>query len=322
MRLTKDDERARRVCSLALEFMSARAPIPSSTLARGHYPGLSADSFRRSFSRDRAMLAACGVHVVSVGRAQGESLWGVDAQRSYAEGGELGARDAAVLETACQGLLDDPSFPFAGDLRLALAKVARTFADAPSFVAAPTEGEGRPLAALRRAIVGGVCADVTYTDARGRSSRRRIAPHGLFGLDGATYLVAETVDEDGRVREGTMRTYRVDRFGAAEEAAGLPAPIPPGFSVDDWVRLPFQMGPEAWSLELEVPADRADALAEAARGQGEVTDDQGALVWRVGASDLDAAARWAVAQGIRPLAPRELVDAWGRILREGLEDGS
>ena len=69
MRLTKDDERARRICSLAIEFMNARAPIASSALAARYYPELSADSFRRAFSRDRALLAACPrTHALMLGR--------------------------------------------------------------------------------------------------------------------------------------------------------------------------------------------------------------------------------------------------------------
>lgn len=320
MRLTKDDERARRICALALDFMSARAPIPSSELARAHYAGLSTSSFQRSFSRDRALLAACGVHVISQRRARGESLWEIDEQASYAEGAGLGAREAAVLETACQGLLDDGSFPFDDDLRLALAKIGRSFADAPSFAASPTEGEARQLTTLRRAVVGGTCARVTYTDARGRTSHRLIAPYGLFGLGGETYLVAEAMSEDGEALDGTMRTYRVDRFDAVEEVKGMSASVPPGFSVEDWARLPFQLGPETWDLEIEVPAERAGDGMEAMRGQGEVVNDGGILVWHVSAADLDGAARWAVSQGLRPRAPQELVDAWASVLREAAED--
>ena len=94
MRVTRDDERARRVCSLALEFMSARAPVSSSDVARGFYADLSADSFRKAFARDRAVLAACGLSVVEVGRAEGEAAWGIDERRSYAEGVELSAGEA------------------------------------------------------------------------------------------------------------------------------------------------------------------------------------------------------------------------------------
>ena len=56
MRLTHDDERARRICSLALDFMNARSPLPTSAIAHAHYPDLREDAFRKAFSRDRAML--------------------------------------------------------------------------------------------------------------------------------------------------------------------------------------------------------------------------------------------------------------------------
>ena len=104
MRLTRDDERARRICSLALDFMNSSSPLRSSEIARAHYPGLSADSFRRAFSRDRSVLASCGVVVVERRVPGEESLWEADRARSFARGAELSATEAATLELACRPL--------------------------------------------------------------------------------------------------------------------------------------------------------------------------------------------------------------------------
>ena len=186
MKVTKDDERARRICSLALEFMNARAPIPSSELARCFYPSLSPDSFRRSFARDREVLAACGLLVTERGRSGGEALWAVDEDASFARGVELSPQDAAVLELSCQALLDDPAFPFSSDLRLALAKIARTFSDGLAFAASPDRREGRALGAIKDALVARSELELSYTDARGRASRRVVAPYGVFGLRGGS----------------------------------------------------------------------------------------------------------------------------------------
>lgn len=319
MRLTKDDERARRICSLAIEFMNARAPIASSALAARYYPELSADSFRRAFSRDRALLAACGVRVVERGRQAGETSWGVDERGSFAGGAELGAREAATLELTCQGVLEDPAFPLAGDLRLALAKLSRAFADEPAFAAA-RRNEGRALGELRRALVEHLCVEASYTNARGWQARRTLAPYGLFALGGSTYLVAARVT-DGAA-DGPARTYRVDRFDEVVALDDVPCEVPDDFSVLDWVRLPFQLGSKARPAAFAVPDGREGALADAARGQGELTREGKALVWEVDVCDLPAAASWAVAQGIRPLRPQALVDAWREVLEGALPHGA
>ena len=127
MELTRDDERARRICSLALDFMNATGPLSSSDIARTHYPELSSDSFRRAFSRDREMLAACGVVVRDRKGPSGESLWEADDERSFARGAELSPTDAAALEVSCRPLVEDPSFPLADSLRYALAKLAAKY---------------------------------------------------------------------------------------------------------------------------------------------------------------------------------------------------
>lgn len=321
MRVTKDDERARRICSLALEFMNARSPVPSSTLARSFYPDLSPDSFRRSFSRDRAVLAACGLRVVEAGRTGGEAAWGIDERRSYAEGVELAPSEAGALEVACQGLLEDPTFPLAEDLRLALAKVARAFSDAPALAAAPAHGEPRALSSIRRALVEGRCIECSYTDARGATTRRRLAPYGLFGLRGALYLVAaDAIKESSRPAE--PRTFRIDRFDDARVLDDVPCEVPEGFSVLAWRRLPFQLGGRPQAVTFEVPAERLGAVREAALGQGTFSQGGGSARWTVEAGDLAAAASWAVSQAIVPVDPPELVAAWRRALKGVLGDAS
>lgn len=321
MRLTRDDERARRICSLAIGFMNASSPVPSSAIARDFYPGLSADSFRRAFSRDRAALAACGVLVEETRAAGGESSWSADAG-SFAQGAELAPLEAAALDMACQPLLEDPGFPLTDELRLALAKLTRAFAE-EAVVSSAARGETRAFATLRSCLLDRRAARISYTDARGRSSERVIAPYGLFELRGERYLVAGRVGEDGRVADGGTRTYRLDRVGAAEELPGVAFDIPRDFSVDDWRRLPFQMGERSLTAVFDVPPEREDDLRRAARGQGELSRDaDGRLVWTVWASSADDAASWAVAQGIRPVGPVGLVRSWRRVLEGVLADAS
>ena len=320
MEITRDDERARRICSLALEFMSARAPVSSSDLARAHYQGLSADSFRRAWVRDRETLAACGVMVTERPVPGGASLWAVDERRSFARGAELSPLEAAGLEAACRPLLDRADFPLADELRLALAKLSRAFAvDDGAAGASAGEGETGAARTLRACLAAGHAAAVTYVDARGARSERTLAPWGLFCLRGATYLVAGRLDEKGGVVAGGTRTYRLDRFERARELPRLSVAAPADFSVDDWRRLPFQMGPSRLEGAFEVPAGREADVRRAAGAQGSFSREGGALVWRVGVSDADAAASWAIATGVRPMGPEGLVRAWERLLRGVLD---
>lgn len=317
VRITRDDERARRICSLALEFMSASAPVTSEQVARAHYPDLSAESFRRAFSRDREMLASCGVSVRGVRSSSGETLWEADPERSFARGAELEPRDAAALEVACRPLADDPSFPLAGELRLALAKLSRAFSEGLALGSWEGGSRARCLDALRRCMTERTAARVSYADARGAASERTIAPYAFFGLRGRLYLVAGRLDERGDEVPGGTRTYRVDRFDRVEPLRGVTYDVPEDFSVLDWRRLPFQMGPERLVGVFEVSPDREGDVRRAAGGQGSFEERDGSTLWSVPVSDVRAAAAWAVAAGIVPREPAPLVSAW-RTTLEGV----
>ena len=307
MRITRDDDRARRVCSLALDFMNATAPLSSSEIARAHYGGLSPDSFRKAFSRDRTTLAACGVTIVERRVPGEESLWEADDAHSFAYGPELSPTDASALELACRPLVDDPSFPLAEDLRLALAKVSRAFSE--------------ELEALRACLAEHHAARVTYVNARGASSERTLAPYGFFSLRGALYLVAGRLSTDGSLTGDAPRTYRVDRVVSVDPLEDAFFSVPEGFSATDWRRLPFQMGPTTVEARLLVDDAHEEDMRLAAGTQGRFAREGDSLVWTVAVSDELVAARWAIAAGIRPLSPDSLVSAWTRVLEEVLEGG-
>lgn len=321
MRITKDDERARRVCSLALSFMNSSVPLTSSEVARRFYPDLSPDSFRRAFSRDRVLLAACGLVVRPVPTAARESAWAADRDGSFAGDPGIDARGAEVLETACRPLLDDPEFPLSEDLRFALAKLTRTFAYPAAVPSEPSSPQPRAAGALRDALVRGRGAHIGYTTADGRSVERDVAPYALFCLRGLTYLVAATLGEGGEAVEGETRTYRVDRMDDARVLEGVATSVPADFSVDDWRRLPFQLGEAVGTAAFEVPAAREADVRRAAGHAGTFSAGADGTVWEVEVSDLGAAASWAVAQGIVPLRPQGLVEAWRETLEGEVDNG-
>lgn len=324
MIMTNDDERARRICSLALAFMNATAPVPSSEVARRFYPSLSPDSFRRAFSRDRALLSACGLRVCEGPRESGrgsQATWVADEGSSFAGEMELSPSEAAVLEIACQPLVDDPEFPLSGDLRFALAKLTRTFAYPSALPSGEPRGESRVATSVRDAVMRRRALQVTYTDAAGRTSERTLSPYGLFGLRGVTYLVADRVDAQTGACDDDPRTYRVDRISSSRVLEDVSVSVPEDFSPAQWRRLPFQMGEVAGTAAFLVPDGREADLRRVAGGLGHISEGVDGLVWEVEYSDARAAAAWAVAQGVVPLSPEPVVRE-ARALLKGAADAA
>lgn len=317
MELTRDDERARRICSLAPSFMNAREPVPSSSVAHDHYPELSPDSFRRAFSRDRDMLASCGIILRGTRGDTGETLWEADPERSFAGGAQLSATEAAALEVVCSPLADDSSFPLSNDLRLALAKIARVFSETSVAWGGAAQRPSRVLSTLRSCLVSQRAAHVTYVDAQGRRTERLIAPYGFFSLRQCLYLVAGRLDEKSSRAEGGTRVYRLDRFESAREAGGTSFETPQDFSIEDWRRLPFQIGDAPFRALFKIPPDRERDVRRAVSTQGTWEREGASLLLSVEARDVLEAARWAVALGVSPLEPPALVAAW-RDLLEGV----
>lgn len=317
--LSKDDEQARRVASLALAFMSSDT-IRDEAVWRLFYPDLAkADSYRTAFRRDRAALAECGI---TVSRVTGpETLWRVDST-SFVESTELSEEDAMAIDVACLSLVDDPNFPYGSELRIALSKIDGAF-DCPTSASLPAEERvpSRQLAALQGCSLSGRAARIEYVRADGRAVDRLVAPYGFFGMRGHLYMVAPCVDDAGGVIDGSARTYRIDRVRRAAEALGTPFEVPGDFDVRDWQRLPFQLGPTSCEGAFAVPGHVIREFSQVAGGRGSLgpgpADDRAhaAATWRVEVSSIDDAASWAIAEDLTPLSPPELVEAW----REKLE---
>ena len=318
--LSEDEAVAERVTSLALLFMNAHHPMPTATVLAQTYPTLARDSAERAFSRDRARLRSCGISVRSVRLADGTPAYAADEESSFADGGALSARDALFVDMACRPLLGDPSFPYAADLRMALAKLGRCFDDRLGVGGAGLEDDAGRAAApclpvLFDCLLSCHACRISYRDARGRESERDVAPLGMFGLRGTTYVVAAAM-EGTRLREGEMRTFNASRVRSARELRGICFEVPEDFFVEDYIRLPFQMGPTVCEATFLVPPERERDLRRQVQASGSFSRSEQGLVLAAPAADVDAAAAWAVGEGLRPLSPEGLVSAWRRVLRE------
>lgn len=312
---TEDERRAERAATLATFLMGARYPVGTAAIYERFYAELGDANRRKTFSRDRELLASAGVLVRDAGWRDGEKAWEIDADASFANAVELSPLEAIALDVACQPLLEDHGFTHGEALRHALAKIDRTFGDPDQAVRTSPAERSRASQIVLYCIDRGRVANVTYRDAKGTVSKRDFAPYGTFPCRGRGYVVGDFLDEDESGTVTKRRTLRLDRIESARETT-REAAVPDGFDIADYLLLPFQIGPTTCTARFFVPESRLEALSASCLRSGAVANGKKGAEWTVDVSDVDDAASWAVAQAIRPLEPAELVESWKKCLKE------
>lgn len=312
---TEDERRAERATTLATYLMGARYPVGTAAIYERFYAELGEANRRKTFSRDRDLLASAGVLVRDAGWRDGEKAWEIDADVSFAGAAELSPLEAIALDVACQPLLEDQGFTHGEALRHALAKIDRTFGDPDQAVRTSPAERSRASQTVLGCIDRGRVVNVTYRDAKGTVSKRDFAPYGTFPCRGRGYVVGDFIEEGEAGAALRRRTLRLDRIESARETTQT-AIVPAGFDIADYLLLPFQIGPTTCTARFFVPENRREALSTSCLRSGAVASGKKGAEWTVDVSDVDDAAKWAVAQGIRPLEPSELVKSWEKCLKE------
>lgn len=312
---TEDERRAERAATLATFLMGARYPVGTAAIYERFYADLGEANRRKTFSRDRELLATAGVLVRDAGWRDGEKAWEIDADASFANAAELSPLEAIALDVACQPLLEDHGFTHGEALRHALAKIDRTFGDPDQAVRTSPAERSRASQTVLACIDRGRVANVTYRDAKGIVSKRDFAPYGTFPCRGRGYVVGDFIEEGEDGATARRRTLRLDRIESARETSRATV-VPEGFDIADYLLLPFQIGPTTCTARFFVPESRLEALSPSCLRSGAVVNGKKGAEWMVDVSDVDDAASWAVAQAIRPLEPAELVESWKKCLKE------
>lgn len=314
-------EAAERIIDLAM-YLAAHGTVTAREI-RENVAGYSADqnesAFARMFERDKEWLREGGFVIVA---EPGADSYRLDRDATFASAVELSPAEAAAVRAAGLAMLDDPTFPFAGDLRSALAKLATDLAGGNAPAASrlaetiPAE-QAADVALLHSAIDARKRVGFGYTNSQGGSRPHDVEPYGLFAREGLWYLVGR----DTRLDE--QRVYTVARMrdiAVNESSPRTPDfEVPAGFDVSTFIGLPFQYGAEQIEAVLHFSAEdgwRAEGLASG-HGTLEVADDESAT-WRVTARDRARLLRWLVENGpgIRLVAPAEIADE----LRAALEE--
>jgi predicted DNA-binding transcriptional regulator YafY len=316
-----------RIVNLALFLASADRPVSASEIAQsvaGYPAGQSDAAFNRMFERDKDDLRQAGL-VITVDRSGDVERYRFDPDATFAETVELTPVEAMELRVAAATMLCDLSFPYAEDLRRAVAKivavagtpVGSSSAITPSLSADESpQAQGAAVADLTAAIAARKRARFDYTGAGGRRSRREIEPWGLFARDGRWYLVANDPEAAG------ARVFAVTRMEGLEVERARPKTPdfepPKGFDVAGYMLMPFQFGPDTVEATLRFTGPAARRAVALAAGQGTlVRAADGAVVWRVPVADPRLLAGWIVANGpgIEPVAPAGLQETLAAGLR-------
>jgi len=310
-----------RLVNLALYLADAAAPVPHARIRAevAGYPAEQDDAaFARMFERDKDLLRDAGFAIEVDERG---NYW-LDREATFAASVEFSAEEAAAIQAAGSALVDDPSFPFAADLRLALAKVSSGKAEGGVPAVArladeDAERQGETAALLSAASAARKRVTFGYTNSLGVFAPHEVEPYGLFLHDGRWYLVGRDTGLD------QTRTYAVARMRDASANAVRPkAPDferPADFDVRTFVRLPFQYGPPAEEFEATVFFDASAAWrAEAVTGgEGRLRPDGNEFAWHIRARSPERLVRFVLENGpgLRLVAPTSLAT----LERAGLE---
>ncbi|MDF1542017.1 MAG: WYL domain-containing protein [Anaerosomatales bacterium] len=288
-----------RLVNLALFLAAARGPASAERVRAeviGYPEGQDESAFLRMFERDKDELRGLGLVI----EATPDGRYQLDAERTFVSGLDLAAEDEAALRAAAAVLLDDPSFPFAGDLRYALAKVSGTTdVDVPAaahLADEHPEAQGETAATLATSAAARKRVTFVYTNTTGQSAPHSVEPYGLFLHAGRWYLVGRDTGRDevrvyavARMEDVTPNTAR-PRSADFERAAD--------FDVSEYIGLPFQYGPgEVFDAVVRFAPPvtwRAPALTG---GVGEMRSGGDGLLWHVTARDAAGLARWVIAHG-------------------------
>lgn len=304
-----------RLVNLAFYLIASRKPVTAEQVRTdvAGYPEDQDDAaFARMFERDKEDLRNSGLTIDFDEELQ---VYRLDRDATFARRVDLSDEEAAAVRAAGTALLGDPSFPFADDLRLALAKLASEFdegevAASVRLADEQPEFQGEAVARLADAASARKRVSFGYTNSAGTCSPHDVEPYGMFLHDGRWYLVGRDASLD------ETRTYAVSRMDSLQVSTRAPKTPdferPADFNVARYVRLPFQYGPESASFEAVLRLGPALAWRAAAfsAGHGAIENQGDCALWRIEARSPERLLRFVIENGpgIEVLRPQQLAE--------------
>lgn len=316
---------AERIVKLML-FVRAHGPVSLSEIRlqlpyEYGEPAGSEASTRRRFERDKKTLSEYGIFL----QVDSRQRYSIDDERTFSAPVSLTPAQVSMLRLVCGALLEDDSYPFKEELRMALVKLGGEL-EIPDMLPQASEGafrldrssEPQGFSKIRKAMVSRKRLTFDYEGASGKSSSREVEPFGCFFLKQNCYVVAyDLVAED-------VRCFRIDRMSKIRvNAANLNTPDfhERPFDAADHYGLPFQFGDESYEALVRFSASAVPRAHELAMGQGRLEPDGDCLLWSVTCRDTDMLAQWCVenSPGLEIVEPPEAEEALRRRLATFLE---
>lgn len=316
-----------RLINLALAFISAQKPLNAQEILHnpliGYDTDISISSFKRMFSRDKEQLAQSGIIIKTLD----DDRYELDKNASYASDLELDPVELASVRAIAYALLEDPEYPYAQELRFALAKLSQQIykpisleeeaklLDSPldelSLHTKPThipnDKKNESFNLIHQAIRSRKFLYFSYTNAQQVSSDKSVCPLALFTVSKVWYLIAALQTDD-------IRVFRVDRMENIQ--INTKAPLTPDFdeiefNMYDYIGLPFMYGNETYTARLACSSKEAWRINHITKHKGTLEHTIDKIIWSVEVKNTDEFCKFIAAQEIpfQILSPDSLKQA-------------
>lgn len=284
--------RIERLINLVAALLETRRPLSTDEIRAkiAGYDQESFEAFRRAFERDKEALREMGIPL-ELRRSDSyldREGYIIPKERYYLPELDLEPDELAALRIAAQTVLG-PTEAESGLLKLSLGEDPAW--SGPQVIAGANVGVQDPhLTPLYSAVVERRPIRFSYTDARGRTSARRLEPWRLVHRAGHWYIVGRDADLDER------RTFKVARMAGVElldgsyvvpesatpsgELAGEPWEIGSAETSDAWVR--FAPSARWWAEQNLSDRPRRDAPGGALDVEMRVSNEDALLGWVIG----------------------------------------
>lgn len=301
---------AHRLLSMLMRIASSQGGVTTTQLHDAYFADMKPDTQKKTLKRCIETLESFGVvfdRASEPGRPTRLSV----SSKTWADLSHIDDKSSLLLDLQCQPLVSDPSFNLTEDLASALAKMRpNRLLGTNTATAKGGVGATSSTFKLLQACVSHMVCKVSYRGADGVLRERELEPLGEYNLRDHTYFVCakHRKDEDPRV-------YRSDRFEGVTLTRTRFEP-PEGFAVEDYIKLPFQIGTPVGTACLCTTEHTRETLASLVGRQGKLSEDgRSATVEYASAKE---AAAWAVAQGLVPTEDQAVVNAWSDIVERSM----
>lgn len=303
---------------LALRFLGEESLGTAQLKSEGFYRDLKQASLHRTFTRDRDALGKEGIRFASWKEGQ-STYFRIDqsslAGRFSSELDEF----SRVVATLARGLLTEPGTSSPRALGSAIVRSSLSTGAGTGIRAAtdPTCDQ-KTLACFEEGLSTGRAVTVVYqAKADAEPEERVFKTYGIFTLAGYTFVVGD------RFKEGdgyAIRTYNLDRVKRAFIKSDAESyAVPSTFSLDDHRYLPYEIGEDeaTQTARFYIPRSRVESAPNVTRNLEKGTAEKmrgGSVIWSCTIRNTQAAAEWAIENGLIPTEPASLVSAWKSII--------